>query len=110
MILTKIIWGDCVEREVELLKALADSSRLQILDMLSCGPMCACEIMKRLDLTQPTISHHMKILTSSGLVDVKKDGKWMNYSINKDSVNEIINYITYITNPKDDCICKRMIK
>jgi transcriptional regulator, ArsR family len=99
-----------VEREVELLKALADSSRLQILDMLSCGPMCACEIMKRLDLTQPTISHHMKILVSVGLVDVVKDGKWMNYSINKDSVNEIVNYIIYKTSPKEDCICKKTLE
>ncbi|HOK63627.1 MAG TPA: metalloregulator ArsR/SmtB family transcription factor [Soehngenia sp.] len=99
-----------MEREVELLKALADSSRLQILDMLSCGPMCACEIMKRLDLTQPTISHHMKILVSVGLVDVVKDGKWMNYSINKDSVNEIVNYIIYKTSPKEDCICKKTLE
>ncbi len=99
-----------MEREVELLKALADSSRLQILDMLSCGPMCACEIMKRLDLTQPTISHHMKILASVGLVNVVKDGKWMNYSINKDSVNEIVNYIVYKTSPKEDCICKETLK
>lgn len=99
-----------MEREVELLKALADSSRLQILDMLSCGPMCACEIMKRLDLTQPTISHHMKILASVGLVNVVKDGKWMNYSINKDSVNEIVNYIIYKTSPKEDCICKKTLE
>jgi len=99
-----------VEREVELLKALADSSRLQILDMLSCGPMCACEIMKKLNLTQPTISHHMKILVSAGLVDVVKEGKWMNYSINKDAVNDIINYVVYKTSPKEDCICKETLK
>lgn len=96
-----------MDRRVEVLKALSDWNRLLILDMLSCGDMCACDIMDGLELTQPTISHHMKILVSAGLVKSKKQGKWMCYSINKDVVDDLLNYINFITNPKTDCMCHR---
>ena len=43
-------------------KALADPTRLEIVDMLSCGELCACKILERFQITQPTLSHHMKIL------------------------------------------------
>lgn len=94
-----------MEEKVDIFKALADKSRLSILDMLSCGEICACEIIKVLGLTQPTISHHMKILQKVGLVNGRKEGKWMHYSINKEKVEEISNYIKYITSFKEDCIC-----
>lgn len=61
-----------MDRRVDVLKALADKNRLLILDMLSCGDMCACDIMDGLELTQPTISHHMKILVKSGVVEGKR--------------------------------------
>ncbi len=96
-----------MERRVEVLKALADRNRLLILDMLSCGDMCACDIMEGLELTQPTISHHMKILVKSGVVEAKKAGKWVNYSINHDIVEDLSEYMDYLTNRKKDCICHR---
>lgn len=96
-----------MEAKVDIFKALADKSRLSILDMLSCGEICACEITKVLGLTQPTISHHMKILQKVGLVNGRKEGKWMHYSINKEKVEEISNYIKYITSFKEDCICHK---
>ena len=94
-----------LDQKVEIFKALAERNRLSILDMLSCGEMCACDIMEGLELSQPTISHHMKILQQCGLVDGRKEGKWMHYSINKEKVDEISDYIQYITNFKEDCIC-----
>ena len=99
-----------MDRRVEVLKALSDRNRLLILDMLSCGEMCACDIMEGLELTQPTISHHMKILVRANLVKCKKQGKWMCYSINKPVVDDLFNYLNYITNPKTDCICSRKPK
>ncbi|WP_422487112.1 ArsR/SmtB family transcription factor [Gudongella sp. DL1XJH-153] len=99
-----------MDRRVEVLKALADKNRLLILDMLSCGDMCACDIMEGLELTQPTISHHMKILVKSGVVEGKKAGKWVNYSINHDVVEDLSEYINYLTNQKEDCICYRKTK
>ncbi len=99
-----------MDRRVEVLKALSDRNRLLILDMLSCGEMCACDIMEGLELTQPTISHHMKILVRAGLVKCKKQGKWMCYSVNKPVVDDLFEYINYIVSPKKDCICNRKPK
>ena len=96
-----------MDRRVEVLKALSDKNRLLILDMLSCGEMCACEIMNGLDLTQPTISHHMKILVKSRIVIARKSGKWMHYSINRDTVIDLKKYLDHITMDKEDCICNR---
>lgn len=96
-----------MDRRVEVLKALSDKNRLLILDMLSCGEMCACEIMNGLDLTQPTISHHMKILVKSRIVIARKSGKWMHYSINRDTIVDLKKYLDHITMDKDDCICHR---
>jgi ArsR family transcriptional regulator len=64
-----------------LFKALSDPNRLMIVDMLSCGELCACFILEKFKITQPTLSHHMKILVGNGIVDVRKKGKWMYYCI-----------------------------
>ncbi len=99
-----------MDRRVEVLKALGDRNRLLILDMLSCGEMCACDILEGLDLTQPTISHHMKILVRSGLVKCKKQGKWMCYSLNNEILDDLFKYLNHLTHPKSDCICYRKPK
>ena len=67
--------------DVKLIKALADENRLAILELLQNEEKCACVLLEELDITQPTLSHHMKILCDSGIVDSCKDGKWMHYSI-----------------------------
>lgn len=99
-----------MEEMVDVFKALSDKNRLSILDMLSCGEMCACDIIDGLGLSQSTISHHMKILQETKLVNGIKNGKWMNYSINEERVEEVKRFITYITNYKEDCICNRVKK
>ena len=65
----------------KIFKALADSIRLRILGLLSFREMCVCEVMVALDLTQPTASHHLRILENIGLVKDRKEGKWVFYSI-----------------------------
>ena len=67
----------------KIFKALADPIRLRILALLSSREMCVCEIMVALSLTQPTASHHLRILENVGLVKDRKDGKWVFYSIAK---------------------------
>jgi len=62
-------------------KALADETRLRILRLLEVREMCVCEIMVALDLTQPTASHHLGILGNAGLVNDRKEGKWVFYSL-----------------------------
>ncbi|MBP2027725.1 ArsR family transcriptional regulator [Acetoanaerobium pronyense] len=95
-----------IEDKIEIFKALSDKNRLLILDMLSCGELCACDIMDGLSLTQPTISHHMKMLLKSDLVRSRKEGKWVFYSINQEKVNDIEDFIKALTSPKEECICK----
>ncbi|WBW96670.1 ArsR/SmtB family transcription factor [Oceanirhabdus sp. W0125-5] len=99
-----------MEKKVEVFKALADSNRLKILDMLSCGELCVCDLIEGLELTQSTVSHHMKILKQADLVKSNKIGKWTKYSINKDTFEDIENFIKYISTFKDDCICNKVIK
>jgi ArsR family transcriptional regulator, arsenate/arsenite/antimonite-responsive transcriptional repressor len=97
-------------KEVDLFKALGDETRLKILDMLSCGELCACEIIECLHLTQPTISHHMKILQGVDLVKGRKNGKWTHYSINKEKIEATKEFLDYIVNYKENCICNKINK
>lgn len=69
------------KEDVRIIKALADENRLAILEMLQDGEKCACVILEQLNITQPTLSHHMKLLCDSELVEGRKDGKWMHYSL-----------------------------
>ncbi|MBO7061721.1 MAG: winged helix-turn-helix transcriptional regulator [Fibrobacter sp.] len=70
------------DSEIALIcKALSDENRVKIVRMLTRRELCACEILEKLAVTQPTLSHHMKILADSGLVSVRKEGKWSYYAI-----------------------------
>lgn len=78
------------------LKVLGDETRLRIFHMLSKGELCACNILEQFNITQPTLSYHMKILCDSGLVNSRKDGVWMKYSINRDSLDSLNNFFSSI--------------
>ena len=60
-----------------IFKALCDENRVRILKYLMSGERCACMLLADLNIAQATLSHHMKILTDSGLVNGRKEGKWM---------------------------------
>lgn len=70
-----------VKKQSRIFKALADETRLRILSLLRAREMCVCEIMIALDLTQPTASHHLRILESVELVEDLRKGKWVFYKI-----------------------------
>ena len=74
-----------LRKVAEFYKALADETRLTILQLLSVQEMCACEIIAELGMSQPTVSHHLKILRQAELVIDNRDGKWIYYTLN-DSV------------------------
>lgn len=78
---------------VLMFKALSDETRLQIIDMLSEKELCACHILEKFNITQPTLSYHMKILKDGGIVNCSKNGSWMNYSLNEKVLDEMINLI-----------------
>lgn len=88
-------------------KALSDETRLKIIDMLSCGEMCACDILEAFSISQSTLSYHMKILSDSGLVNARRDGAWMRYTLNKERTDELLAFLTNITREKEDCVCKK---
>lgn len=89
-----------------LFKALSDETRLKIIDMLSCDELCACDILEEFEITQPTLSYHMKILTECGLVNARKDGAWTRYTLNQDLIGALKAFLEQITSDNDTCICK----
>jgi ArsR family transcriptional regulator, arsenate/arsenite/antimonite-responsive transcriptional repressor len=66
---------------IRVMKALSDPSRVKIVKMLQHKEMCVCEIKAALGLAQPTVSKHLKVLEDAGLVQSKKNGLWVNYSL-----------------------------
>ncbi len=91
---------------VPVFKALGDATRLKIIEMLSCGELCACDILEYFKITQPTLSYHMKILTECGLVKSRKEGSWMRYSNNTELIEQVKNFWNTITMEQDNCICR----
>ena len=80
--------------EVSLIcKALSDPNRLRIIHLLTFGEQCACELLEQMQITQPTLSHHMKALDKCGLVMSRKKGKWSHYSLNSEQWNAFSKYI-----------------
>ena len=73
--------------DVRRIKALADENRLAIMLALQHGEKCGCVLLEELNITQPTLSHHMKLLCDSELVSGRKEGKWMYYSISPEGVS-----------------------
>ena len=83
-----------------VLSAIVDPTRRRILSLLKekgcCSidksfGMCACDIEAKVGLSQPTVSHHMKILTKAGLVESEKIGQWMWYRRNEKNLREALN-------------------
>jgi ArsR family transcriptional regulator len=93
-------------KAAEWFKALSDTNRLLIVELLSRGELCACKILERFNITQPTLSHHMKILCDCGLVIGRKEGKWTYYSLQKDTVAQVKLFLDTITSCNEDCICR----
>jgi ArsR family transcriptional regulator len=88
-----------------IFKALGDETRLKIVEILSCGELCACDILESFEITQPTLSYHMKILTECGLVLSRKEGSWIRYSINTELIALVNEFWDSITTEHEDCIC-----
>ena len=108
---------------VRIFKALADESRLEIMLLLMDGERCACQLLDALKIGQSTLSHHMRILCESGLVGMRKAGKWVHYSLSLDGARQMGNLIkkyhlteeqmqtypkerTFICDDEDTCSCK----
>ncbi|MDD4587712.1 MAG: metalloregulator ArsR/SmtB family transcription factor [Heliobacteriaceae bacterium] len=84
------------EESVKVFKALADPNRLMIIEMLQNGEKCACQLLDDLHIVQSTLSYHMKTLCGSGVVNCRRDGKWMYYSLNKNGCETTYRLLTEI--------------
>ena len=80
-----------------MFKALCDENRIRILKLLQSGEKCACVLLDDLQITQPTLSHHMKILCDSDIVVGRKEGKWTYYSISSDGASAAIGCLQELT-------------
>jgi ArsR family transcriptional regulator len=91
---------------IEVLKALADPTRLAIVKRLygKCE-LCACNMIDDFNITQPTLSFHMKKLTGCGLVNVRKEGVWMKYSVNEEFLEKLKLEISFSSASSDDKTC-----
>lgn len=83
-----------------LFKALNDSTRREILELLKDGEMTAGDIADKFDMTKPSISHHLDLLKQAGLVEAEKDGQFIYYSLNVSVVDEIIKWFLQFTKKK----------
>ena len=89
----------------KVFKAFCDENRLQIMELLQSGEKCACVLLEHLNISQPTLSHHMKILCESGIVTGRKEGKWTHYSISAEGVEAAQILFTKLTTVKPACEC-----
>lgn len=88
---SKINEDDITFRELEtFFSALGDSTRLKMLRVIGDEELCSCEVMATLGLTQPTTSHHLGILERGGLLNSRRNGKWVFYKITNSNVKNLI--------------------
>jgi ArsR family transcriptional regulator len=86
---------DEAERLARLGRALADPIRVQLLDVLRkhAGKVCVCELVPLFDVSQPTVSHHLKVLREAGLVDSEKQGLWAFYHVLPGALDELSGWL-----------------
>lgn len=95
------------EQNAKIFKAFCDANRLKILGLLQNGEKCACQLLEQLDIGQPALSHHMKILCDAEIVVGRKEGKWTYYSFAPVGVahaKELLNQITTVAS-ETKCSC-----
>lgn len=91
----------------KVLKAISDPKRLRIVDMLSCGELCACVIQEEFNITQPTLSHDMRVLLDAGIVSARKEWKNTYYSLNVEYLEQFTDTLSKMFHPTPDCICHK---
>ena len=83
-------------RMAEVAKALGDPIRLQLVDVLRkhAGKVCVCELVPLFDLSQPTVSHHLKVLRDAGIVDSERRGLWAFYYVIPEALEELTTWLS----------------
>lgn len=97
-----------IKEASKIAKALSVPNRLEIMTLISGKEMCACHLLEHFNITQPTLSHHIKQLKEGGIINERKEGKWSYYSVNEEKLNQFKHFINSIepydeTSEKCDC-------
>lgn len=79
-------------------KAMGDENRIKILMLLHTGERCACRLQEALEISQPTLSHHMRILQDAGLISARKEGKWIYYSLSEAGASDTRSMLCTVLN------------
>jgi ArsR family transcriptional regulator len=84
------------ERTAAVAKALGDPIRMQLVDVLRkhAGKVCVCELVPLFDLSQPTVSHHLKVLREAGIVGSERRGLWAYYYVNPDALDGLTAWLS----------------
>lgn len=90
------------EQIAKVFKAFCDERRIDIIKLLSTGEKCGCKLLEELNISQPTLSHHMKILCDAGIVIPRKEGKWTHYRIDEDGSKKTIEILMTLVDVKED--------
>ena len=93
------------EKLAKVFKALSDPKRVKIIDLLSCGEMCGCVLLKCFEITQPTLAHDMKVLTEAGIVTSRRNGKKTLYALNREALDRIKKQMDEILRDNSDGRC-----
>lgn len=94
-------------RGAGLMKALSDETRVRIVHILSCGEVCACDLLEHFEISQPTLSHHLGLLVDAGLVAARPEGKWVHYRLEREAFDFIAAFIPAISRGDEKCLCKK---
>ena len=88
---TPTLSGEEAQATAEVFKALGDPARVRIVNLIATAgdAVCACDFNEALDLSQPTVSHHLKKLTDAGLLEREQRGKWAYFSLKRDAVDKL---------------------
>jgi ArsR family transcriptional regulator len=97
-----------MKKIANIFKALSDDTRLRVIKLLQERELCVCELMQVLDMSQPRISRHMSVLKNAGLVEDRREGKWVYYSLRKETQDKeikiLLNVMVIMAN--DDAVVK----
>ena len=86
------------KKAVALFHALSDETRLALLDRLKSGEQCVCELTDAMNAAQSRLSFHLKVLKDAGLVEDRREGRWMYYSLSGQAVEELENLVKSLKN------------
>ena len=87
------------QKNALIFKAFCDENRLRILDCLRGGEQCSCDLLEGLEISQPTLSYHMGLLCASGVVEIRKEGKWSYYALSQSGGERIVSLLSEIVAP-----------